>query len=204
MKIVANARKLIGVSVLTMAVMHTPAAMAGDRQTEIANLIAFDMVDFVAWNNRDMTVLRHYHADSVKVDITGVHTEGIQEHVDMLQGIIDSGSASTIIQHLPKVAEGDWTAVGGVTPKSRMATVAKWENGRIAEEYLFLRPLDDKEIAAIDVATAIVTINTPDDAELRSATGAVAGWSAAMGKDFVVFTHTEKGAVVERLGFATK
>lgn len=180
------------------------AASAADHKKEITNLIAFDLVDFVGWNNPDMEVLRKYHTDDVAVDMLTTHSDGMDAHAKILQQIQDSGQANKIIQHLPKVAEGDWTAVGGITAKGSMATIAKWRDGKIAEEYLFLRPLSDSEVAAIDVSKPTVTITTPNDPELRTATGAEAGWNAVMSTKYAIFTHSVDGAVVKRLGFAVQ
>ncbi len=177
-------------------------APAGDRRDEITNLIAFDIVDFVGWNNADMDVMRRYHAASVAVDMAGTHTDGIDAHVDMLQQILATGIAPKIVQHDPQVAEGAWTAVVGVMTEGSMATVAKWRDGAMTEEYLFLRPMTPDELTATDTANPVLSLTTPDDAALRVATGAAAGWSAQMGTDHAVFTLRVAGAVVERLGFA--
>ena len=198
------AKALATAAILSLVTASGSLAASEDIQKTISNLIAFDMVDFVGWNNHDMTVLRHYHGGEVAVDMAGIHTDGLDPHLDFLKQIIDAGQANTILQHLPKVGEGDWTAVGGVTAKGHMATVAKWSEGGIVEEHLFLRKMTDDETAAIDLTTATVTITTPDDAELQAATGAAAGWSAAMGKDYVVFTRMENGSVAEKLGFAVQ
>lgn len=194
--------KIATASAALMIVGFASAASAADYQKEITNLIAFDIVDFVGWNNPDMEVLRKYHTDDVAVDMLATHSDGMDAHAKILQQIHDSGQANKIIQHLPKVAEGDWTAVGGITAKGSMATVVKWRDGKIAEEFLFLRPLSDSEVAAIDVSKPTVTITTPNDTELRTATGAEAGWSAVMGTDYVIFTHSVDGAVEKRIGFA--
>ena len=196
--------KLATTSAAVLIAGFASAASAADVKKEITNLIAFDMVDFVGWNNADMKLLRNYHTDDVAVDMFATHTDGMDAHAAMLQQIHDSGQAEKIIQHLPKVAEGDWTAVGGITAKGSMATIAKWRDGKIAEEFLFLRPMSEAEVAAVDVSKSVVTITTPSDPEIRTATGAEAGWKAVMGADYVLFTQTVDGVAAKRLGFAVK
>jgi len=47
---------------------------------------------------------------------------------------------SRVLAHPIKIASGDWTAGTGTLPGNlTMVTVAHWEDGRIAEEYLFLQ-----------------------------------------------------------------
>lgn len=176
---------------------------AADYSQEITNLIHFDLIDFVGWNNNDMDVMRTYHGDGVAVDMMGVHTDGIDPHVDALVQML-SGAFDKIVQHSPKLAQGDWTAVVGVTANGSMATVGQWKDGVLSAEYLFLRQLSAQEIAATDVSNAVATITTPDDKKLRAATGAEAGWSAVMGADYAIFTRTVDGSVAQQLGYASK
>ncbi len=43
-----------------------------------------------------------------------------------------------IVAHPIRIGAGDWIAVTGLLPDgSTVATIARWEDGRIAEEYLF-------------------------------------------------------------------
>jgi hypothetical protein len=51
---------------------------------------------------------------------------------------ISSEPDSRILAHPIKIAAGNWTAVTGILPGNvTMVTVVHWEDGRIAEEYLF-------------------------------------------------------------------
>jgi hypothetical protein len=53
---------------------------------------------------------------------------------------ISAAPDSRILDHPIKIAAGNWTAVTGTLPGNvTMVTVAHWENGRIAEEYLFMQ-----------------------------------------------------------------
>lgn len=56
-----------------------------------------------------------------------------------MRSIVDGLAASTarLYQRL-RFGAGDWTAVTGLfNDGSTMATIARWENGQIVEEYLF-------------------------------------------------------------------
>jgi hypothetical protein len=47
---------------------------------------------------------------------------------------------SRVWVHPIKIAAGEWTAVTGALPGNlTMLTLARWEDGRITEEYLFLQ-----------------------------------------------------------------
>jgi hypothetical protein len=170
----------LAATLLTGTTMRSSAA---DRSQEINNLIYFHLIDFVGWNNNNMDVMRKYHSPQVVVDMVGVHTDGIDAHVGMITQTLSSGAAK-ILQHSPILAQGEWTAVVGMTGGGNMATIGKWKDGALSEEYIFVRPLTSDEAKAVDVSQPIVTITTPDDQELRAANGAEpAGallWSMAM------------------------
>jgi hypothetical protein len=59
-------------------------AQAQDHTQETANLINFHLVDFIGWNNANMDLMRKYHASEVSVDMAGMHTDGIDPHVEAL------------------------------------------------------------------------------------------------------------------------
>jgi hypothetical protein len=55
-------------------------------------------------------------------------------------GAVSAQPESRVLTHPIKIAAGDWTAVTGALPGNlTMVTVAHWEAGRIAEEYLLLQ-----------------------------------------------------------------
>jgi len=178
-------------------------ASAQDHAQETTNLINFHLVDFIGWNNANMDVMRKYHGADVAVDMAGMHTDGIDPHVEALTGMLKQG-AGKIALHSPSLAEGEWTAVVGVTAMGNMATIGKWQDGALSAEYLFIRPLSADEIKAVDISKPIVTVTTPDDAALRAATGAEPGWSAVMVDGHAIFTQTVDGKVTQTLGFASK
>ena len=122
----------------------TPAAegtpiTAADSPTAEENLALFDRLDFEAWNNRDWDLFRELHADDVHVEGFGQTTDGIEAHLAWAQAFIAQVPDSTIVAHPIRIGAGDWIAVTGVSNDgSTSATIARWEGGRIAEEYLFL------------------------------------------------------------------
>ena len=53
---------------------------------------------------------------------------------------ISAAPESRVLAHPIKIAAGNWTAVTGTLPGNiTMVTVAHWEDGRIAQEYLFMQ-----------------------------------------------------------------
>jgi hypothetical protein len=53
---------------------------------------------------------------------------------------ISAAPQSRILAHPIKIAAGNWTAVTGTLPGNiTMVTVAHWNDGRIAQEYLFMQ-----------------------------------------------------------------
>jgi SnoaL-like protein len=108
---------------------------------EQANLDRFDRLDFEAWNNRNWTLFEELHSpDVLVVDSTGNTTRGIDQHLQWAMGAVSAQPESRVLAHPIKIAAGDWTVVTGTLPGNlTMVTVAHWEEGRIAEEYLFLQ-----------------------------------------------------------------
>ncbi len=106
---------------------------------EEANLERFDQLDFDAWNNRNWTLFSEIHApDVLVVDFSGNTTRGIEQHLQWAMAAISAAPESKVLAHPIKIAAGNWTAVTGTLPgNSTMITLAHWEDGRIAEEYLF-------------------------------------------------------------------
>ena len=51
---------------------------------------------------------------------------------------IAAAPESKVLDHPIKIAAGNWTTVTGTLPGNvTMITLAHWQDGRIAEEYLF-------------------------------------------------------------------
>src|SRR5919109_4901294 len=108
---------------------------------EKTNLERFDKLDFQAWNNRNWTLFRELHApDVLVVDFNGHTTRGIEQHVQWSMALISAAPESRVLAHPIKIAAGNWTAGIGTLPGNlTMLTLAQWQDGRIAEEYLFLQ-----------------------------------------------------------------
>jgi SnoaL-like domain len=133
-----------------IAMAQEQASTSSSNQTEIvvaqtpeeqANLDRFDKLDFEAWNNRNWTLFEELHSpDVLVVDFNGNTTRGIDQHLQWAMEAVSAAPESRILAHPIKIAAGDWTAVIGTLPGNlTMVTVAHWEDGRIAEEYLFMQ-----------------------------------------------------------------
>ena len=135
-------------------------AYEAERATTAEHLKTFDELDLVAFNKRDMMRIKQIHADDVKVyNPDGTITKGMTpHHADELQFLFDTFSF-VVTDHIVGFGHGEWTAGisisegkwvkpltlpdGTVLPPTgkkvriKIATIARWKNGRIAEEYLF-------------------------------------------------------------------
>ena len=132
------------------AMAQEEEASSSSNQTEIvvvqtpqeqANLARFDILDFEAWNNRNWTLFEELHSpDVLVVDFNGNTTRGIDQHLQGAMAAVSAAPESKVLAHPIKIAARDWTVVTGTLPGNlTMVTVAHWEDGRIAEEYLFLQ-----------------------------------------------------------------
>ncbi len=140
------------------------ADVEAERANTAKNLARFDELDLVAFNNRDMELIKQIHADDVKVyNPDGTITEPMEPHAEELQFLFDTFDFR-VTDHIVGFGYGDWTAgisisegkwvkpltmpngtvlqPTGKKVKIKIATIARWENGRIAEEYLFWDNLD--------------------------------------------------------------
>jgi hypothetical protein len=154
---------LLGV---TLALGFTPVSLAAQSKTTEAdqvkaNLKRFDQLDFEAYSQRkDMALFRKLHCADVKVVFPdGRTTQGIDKHVEDINGLFNGTPDSRITAHPIAFGSGDWTVATGVLEatfsepmklpdgktipptgkkvKMQMATVARWKDGCIAEEQLF-------------------------------------------------------------------
>ena len=106
---------------------------------EERNLENFDRLDFEGWNGPDWDTFRELHTDDVIVEFQGGRTEGLDSHVAMFQPMLEASPEMKVTAHPIKIAQGEWTAVVGELPGgAKMVTVARWRDGAIAEEYLFM------------------------------------------------------------------
>jgi outer membrane murein-binding lipoprotein Lpp len=134
-------------------------AHEAERAATARHLEIFDELDLVAFNNRDMKRIREIHAEKVKVyNPDGSITEPMDPHAEELQFLFDTFDFK-VAEHIVGFGHGEWTAGISVSkgkwikpitlpdgtvleptgkPVSvKIATIARWEDGRIAEEYLF-------------------------------------------------------------------
>jgi hypothetical protein len=109
------------------------------NENEQSNLESFDRLDFVGWNGPDWNLFRRLHTEDVSVDMAGRHTEGIEAHVQMCQAVIASTPDYEIVDHPIRIADGDWTAVvGQLANGNEMLTLARWRDGVVSEEHIFM------------------------------------------------------------------
>lgn len=136
------------ISSQSTTVMALEQQSSSSYQTEIvvartpeekANLERFDQLDFDAWNNRNWTLFSEIHTpDVLVVDFSGNTTRGIEQHLQWAMAFTSAQPESKVSVHPIKIAAGNWTAATGTLPGNHtMITLAHWQDGRIAEEYLF-------------------------------------------------------------------
>ena len=120
---------------------QTETVVVVQAPEEQANLARFDILDFEAWNNRNWTLFEELHSpDVLVVDSNGNTTRGIDQHLQWAMAAVAADPESRVLAHPIKIAAKDWTVVTGTLPGNlTMVTLARWEDGRIAEEYLFLQ-----------------------------------------------------------------
>lgn len=134
---------------------------SGNEQVQ-ANLKRFDQLDFEAYSHRkDMALFEKLHCPDVKVVFPdGRVTQGIAAHVADIHNVLFNGTPdSRVTSHPIAFGSGDWTVATGVLEatfsepmkladgksipptgkkvRMSMATIARWNNGCIAEEHLF-------------------------------------------------------------------
>jgi hypothetical protein len=115
--------------------------MAEDTVTR--NLQHMDELDFKGWNGADWEgVFTHHHSDDVFVDVHGQPpTHGIREHIAAMRAFVEStgGVPLQVKSHPIGFGSGEWTCVvGELESGARMVTVARWQDGAIAEEYVWI------------------------------------------------------------------
>jgi len=138
-----------------------PSSVAPDAaRTEERNLQTFDDLDFNVFSNQKWDELSHSHAQDVIVHWPdGRTTVGIDAHIDDLKKLFVHAPDTRIKVHPHKIADRNMTAVSGImegtftrampladgssmpaTGKAftlPMATIGRWENGVMQEEWLF-------------------------------------------------------------------
>ncbi|MGH7673765.1 MAG: ester cyclase [Gemmatimonadales bacterium] len=136
------------------------AEVAAMEQREQAHLATFDDLDFNIFSGQKWDELSKSHAQNIIVHWPdGRTTTGIETHIQDLKGLFVYAPDTRIKEHPIKIASGDWTAVTGVFEgtftqpmpigdgktipptgkpfKLSMATIGRWQDGVMAEEWLF-------------------------------------------------------------------
>lgn len=126
------------------------------------NLKTFDNLDYIVFSNQQWDKFHESHAENIIVHYPdGSKTLGIQDHIEKLKPTFSFMPDLKIIEHPIRIADGkgQWTSVIGkmtgtftqpmdlgngtiLEPTGNkinlnMSTVARWENGKMVEEYLF-------------------------------------------------------------------
>ena len=112
-------------------------------ETVKRNLQCMDELDFAGWNKADWEgVFTRNHTVDVLVKVHGqASTHGIREHIAAMKGFVEStgGAPIQVKSHPIRFGSGDWTCVvGELENGNRMVTVAKWRDGAIVEEHIWL------------------------------------------------------------------
>ena len=106
---------------------------------EARHLALMDRLDYAGWNAQDWDVFAEVLAADVRSVGFGQAATGVEPLVEYLTPIRASHPEFTIESHPIRIAVGDWTVVTGqFTNGQTMATIARWADERIAEEYVFL------------------------------------------------------------------
>lgn len=136
------------------------AIFEAEKVLEANNIALYDQMDLEAFTQHDMKTIQAIHADDVLVyNPDGSLTEGMDKHKHEMQWLFDTFPDIAINQHPIKFGSDNWTAGMSVTTGTftapmklqngtviqptgksfsiRIVTLVRWDNGRIAEEYLF-------------------------------------------------------------------
>jgi SnoaL-like polyketide cyclase len=130
------------------------------KQMNQSNLTNFDDLDFNVYSGQKWNEFHKSHAENIVVHYPDGHTTtGLEAHLAELKPQFGFAPDTSIKVHPIKMSDGNYTAVTGimegtfsqpmVTPdgktipptnkafKLEMATIGRWENGVMTEEWLF-------------------------------------------------------------------
>lgn len=140
--------------------VHAEPGPAKDQVA--ANLQRMDRLDFDAYSQRkDLKLFREMHCADVKVVFAdGRVTHGVEAHVADIDRLFNGTPDSRISSHDIAFGSGEWTATAGfveatfsepmelpdgkqIPPTGKkvkvpIATLARWKDGCIIEEHLFV------------------------------------------------------------------
>ncbi len=127
---------------------------------ERENLEKFDDLDYNVYTGQKWGEFeRSHHRDIVVHWPDGHSTEGLEKHIEDLKAMFVYAPDTRVLQHPIKIAEGEYTAVmgimegtftrpmptgngGKIEPTGKpfrlpMATIGRWKDGVMVEEWLF-------------------------------------------------------------------
>ncbi|MGD1837102.1 MAG: ester cyclase [Nitrososphaeraceae archaeon] len=131
-----------------------------EKELVTKNIALFDKMDLEAFSNHDMKMIKEIYSDNVKVyNPDGSLIAGIVLNERNLKQLFNTFPDIKITEHPIKFGVGNWTAGIGVTKgtwsnpmilsngtvleptgnsfEMNIATLIKWNDGKIEEEYLF-------------------------------------------------------------------
>ena len=97
------------------------------------------LLNTLPWNLVTKNLNGHHMLRTAMVP--GQPVEEVQEHIDAMRAFVETtgGTPIQITSHPVKFGSGDWTCVvGEFEGGGRMVTVAKWRDGAITEEYIWM------------------------------------------------------------------
>ena len=159
MKIMTGLKKAV-ISAVFLGLLWGCAASTRPTAIEKANLQNFDDLDFRVFSGQKWNELQKSHDKDITVHWPdGRTTQGIQTHIEDLKAMFVFAPDTRIKEHPIRIASGEWTAVMGVmegtfskpmpvgggktipptgkTFKLPMATIGRWKDGVMTEEWLF-------------------------------------------------------------------
>jgi hypothetical protein len=137
-----------------------PGQQAVPTAREAKNLATLETIDFIDYNNHKWDALRDAYARDLVVTYSDGHTSSdVDSYVAELQARFAFAPDAQVTEHLTTFASNDWTAMMSVTEgtftepmpmaggeavsptgkpfKINIATVSRWTDDLIDEQYLF-------------------------------------------------------------------
>jgi hypothetical protein len=103
------------------------------------NLKRMFRLDFDGWNGQDWEFLAQQHSDDVYVSINGTVTKGLDVHIAAIMASAAGSSDRRITSHPIAFGSEDWTCVvSDLSDGGQIVTVARWVDGKIAEEHIWM------------------------------------------------------------------
>lgn len=136
------------------------AALKAEKAAVEKNLKTFDELDYAVFSGQQWARLHESHAKNIRVHWPdGHHTDGIEKHIEDLKAMFVYAPDTSIKVHPVRFGSGEFTGVTGVMtgtfsepmpigggkfiePTGKkfditMATIGRWKDGVMTEEWLF-------------------------------------------------------------------